>query len=205
MSQTKTRITLLAAVALAAVTAGPTAASAAPERGTKPKPASVKGSGDFWLTFYPDGDRRSFSFDAQAAPYTRPITGFPDGTPADARGKATLVHEVKESGYVIWAEADVDCMTTSPGYAALTATITKSSEDPKEWVGRRLGFSVYDAGPDRDGRTRDRVGFSWAIVNMDKNEQGEWFETKAGTCMAPAPFSPVSKGGFTVRHADLPG
>ncbi|WP_158717136.1 hypothetical protein [Streptomyces griseus] len=27
---------------------------------------------------------------------------------------------------------------------------------------------------------------------------------KAGTCMAPAPFAPATRGGFRVRHAELP-
>ncbi|MFI6518414.1 hypothetical protein ACIBF1_22860 [Spirillospora sp. NPDC050679] len=192
-------------VVAAAAVLGSGVASAAPEQGgDRGRAAKVTGSGEFRLTFYPDDDIRSFTFDAQAVPYTRPIPGYPQGMPTDARGTVKIYHWVRANGMTIEAEAAVDCLSTSPGYAAFTAKITKTDEDTREWLGRRLGFSVQDAGRDARGRTRDRVGLSWIVSNMDQDAQGQWHEAKVGTCMAPAPFAPVTKGGFTVRHAELP-
>jgi hypothetical protein len=181
----------LAATALAtaaAVAAGTASAEAAP------RTARVTGSGDVRLTYWPDKDIRSFSFDAVGAPYSQPKNGAPDGLPTDARGTVRVSHRLAAQNVTVRFRADVDCMVTSPGNAVLTAVVKEADGPVADWVGKRLGFSVQ----------RDRVGFSWSVVNGDQNEQGEWQEGKAGTCMAPAAFAPVTRGGYTVRHADLP-
>jgi hypothetical protein len=89
-------------------------------------------------------------------------------------------------------------MITSPGGATLTAVVTRA--DRPDDVGKRLGFSVHDGG---EGGRHDRMGFSWSVANGVENEQGEWEEGKVGTCMGPAAFAPVTKGGYDVEHADL--
>ncbi|MFD0344568.1 hypothetical protein ACFVH0_38855 [Streptomyces sp. NPDC127117] len=70
-------------------------------------------------------------------------------------------------------------------------------------LGERVGFSVYDGGKDK-GRSDDRVGFSWDGVNLLPDGDAAPAEAAVGTCMAPAPYAPVTKGGYTVRHAELP-
>jgi hypothetical protein len=70
-------------------------------------------------------------------------------------------------------------------------------------VGKRLGFSVYNGGKD-EGHSRDRVGFSWNGVNLLPGGTGAPREAEVGTCMAPAPYAPVTKRGYAVQHADLP-
>ncbi|MFC5745911.1 hypothetical protein [Actinomadura rugatobispora] len=180
-------VTAAALATAAAVAGGTTPAEAAP------KNARVSGAGDVRLTYWPDKDIRSFSFDAVGKPYSQPRTGAPDGLPTDARGTVRVSHWVAAENVTVRFRADVDCLVTSPGNAVLTAVVTEADGPVADWVGKRLGFSVQ----------RDRVGFSWSVVNGDQNEQGEWQEGKAGTCMAPAAFAPVTRGGFAVRHADL--
>ncbi|MEV8228912.1 hypothetical protein AB0P41_23100 [Streptomyces sp. NPDC079167] len=65
-------------------------------------------------------------------------------------------------------------------------------------------FRVYLGGLDKPGKEpRDRAGFSWdGGVNWTIG--AEEHMDSVGSCMAPAAFAPVTKGGFRVRHADLP-
>ncbi|MCZ4096897.1 hypothetical protein C8250_001200 [Streptomyces sp. So13.3] len=129
---------------------------------------------------------------------------MPGGLPTDARGTVKISHYSAQRDITYTAEGAVDCLVTAPGSASLTAVITKVSAGGPDWVGRRLGLSVYDGGVDKPGKaSRDRVGFSWddgvnwttgAVEHMDS----------VGSCMAPAAFAPVTKGGVRVRHADLP-
>ncbi|MFD8993750.1 hypothetical protein [Streptomyces abikoensis] len=198
-------------VALAAtVTLGGAAAGnavAAPD--AAPQRASVTGSATFGLPYWPDKDVRSFTFDAHAKPYSRPLAGLPSGLPTDAEGTVKVSHYVAALGKTMTAEGRVDCLVTGPGVASLTAVMTKVSPDgPQDWLGKRLGFSVLDGGKEKAGqKSKDRVGFSWAVVNVlrdgDKGAK-EPVASDVGTCMAPAPYAPVTKGGYTVRHAELP-
>ncbi|MGX7670992.1 hypothetical protein [Plantactinospora sp. DSM 117369] len=110
-----------------------------------------------------------------------------------------ISHRVAEAGITVGMAARVDCLVTGPGVATLTAVVTQADEPVADWVGKRLGFSVYDA--DRHGT--DRMGFSWSVVNGEQNESGEWVEAGVGTCMGPGPFAPVTRGDYTVRHQDL--
>ncbi|MFJ3749887.1 MULTISPECIES: hypothetical protein [Streptomyces] len=166
---------------------------------TKPaRTASVHGSARIHYVFSPDDDIR-FTIDAEAAPYSRPLPGLPQGLPTDARGTVSFRHVVA-TGQVATAKARVDCLVTGGGTATLTAVVTRSDVGP---VGERLGFSVSEG---RAGEP-DRLGFSWGVANVDPektDEQGNVTAPKAGTCMAPAPFAPASRGGFRVRHAELP-
>jgi hypothetical protein len=70
-------------VSATAVTGATTAFGSPRER---PAPASVTGSATFRLPYQEDADIRSLTFDAHAAPYSRPIPGLPGGLPTDAHG-----------------------------------------------------------------------------------------------------------------------
>ncbi|MCY0953185.1 hypothetical protein [Streptomyces sp. H27-S2] len=193
---------LLAALAVGLpLSAAPVAS--AEQRADKSAYANVSGSAEFVLPYYPDDDVRSFRFDAQAAPYSRPLPGIPWGLPTDARGTATVSHYSAKENVTYTFEGRVDCLVTGPSHATLTAVITKvSAGGPADYVGKRLGFSVYDGGKDK-GHSRDRVGFSWNGVNLLPSGDAVPEEAVVGTCMAPAAYAPVTKGGYTVRHAEL--
>ncbi len=200
-----------AAAVLAALTAtvtlgGATTASAGTDHARpQPKLASVQGAASFMLPFSPDDDVRSFSFDAQAAPYSKPLPGIPTGLPTDARGTVKVSHYFADKGVTMTAEGTVDCLVTGPRTATLTAVITKVGPGGPDWKGKRLGFSVLDGGKDNGkGGSKDRVGFSWAVNNLVPQGDKEPTMAEVGTCMAPAPYAPVTKGGYTVEHAELP-
>jgi hypothetical protein len=133
----------------------------------------------------------------RSTPYSRPLPGLPTGSPADATGTVRVSHRLAETGVTVRFEATADCLITSPGYATVTAVVTRADDVVKDWVGKRVGLSVQDA-----GRGPDRVGFSWSL-SADQNEAGEWGAARIGTCLAPAPFSTVTRGELHVRHADL--
>ncbi|SNR52542.1 hypothetical protein [Actinomadura mexicana] len=209
MRSIRTKAILITAATIV-VAGGATAAQAAapqgrpgagPAAGTPI--ASVRGAADFRLTFAPDKDVRHFEFDVRATPYTRPFPGAPHGLPSDAAGSVRVSHYLAGQNTTVRFEAAVDCMITSPGYAALTAKVVRADEPVRAWLGKRLGFSVLDAGKDGPGHTRDRVGLSWLAGNADEDGDGNVIEGRSGTCQAPAPFAPVTRGGYTVRHADL--
>ncbi|PWR10850.1 hypothetical protein DKT68_07860 [Micromonospora acroterricola] len=183
-----------AAVVVTATLVAVPGASATPHA---PKTASVGGAGEVRLTFAPDRDVRSFTFDARATPYTRPMPGAPHGLPTDATGTVRVAHRVAADGVTVRFAARVDCLVTAARTATLTAVVTEADAPAAGLVGRRLGFSVYD------GPGGDRVGFSWAVVNADQGPDGQWREGTVGTCMAPAPFAPVTDGDYVVRHAEL--
>ncbi|WP_411151727.1 hypothetical protein [Streptomyces sp. A30] len=193
---------VIAVAASAAVVTGATASGKSPEG---PVHASVTGSAEFRLPYVNDADIRSFAFDAHAAPYSRPVPGVSTGLPTDAYGTVAVSHYSAEQDITYTAEGKVDCLVTAPGNATLTAVITEVSAGGPDWVGKRLGFSVHDGGGDKPGKmSRDRVGFSWADgVNTTYTDEGD-VASPVGPCMAPAAFSPVSKGAYRVRHADLP-
>ncbi|MEU7134705.1 hypothetical protein [Streptomyces sp. NPDC046261] len=197
---------VLVALAATVTLGGATTASAGTDHATsrqQPELASVKGAASFMLPFFPDDDVRSFTFDAQAAPYSKPLPGVPTGLPTDARGTVKVSHYFAKTGVTATAEGTVDCLVTGPRTATLTAVITKVGPGGPDWVGMRLGFSVLDGGKDK-GTSKDRVGFSWAVANMVPHGDKEPTSAEVGTCMAPAPYAPVTKGGYTVEHAELP-
>ncbi|MFJ5548098.1 hypothetical protein [Streptomyces sp. NPDC093225] len=177
-------------------------ASSAEQRADRTAHASVTGSGEFVLPYYPDHDVRTFRFDAHAAPYSRPLPGIPTGLPTDARGTVTISHYSAELHKTFTSHGVVDCLVTGPRTATLTAVITTVSPGGPKDVGKRVGLSVYDGGVDK-GRSRDRVGFSWNGVNLLPTRHAAPKEAIVGTCMAPAPYAPVTKGGYTVEHAEL--
>ncbi|MGW0645069.1 MULTISPECIES: hypothetical protein [Streptomyces] len=191
-----TPLAALGIAALTALTAAPAGDAPATKRaGT----ASVHGSARIHYAFSPDDDIR-FTIDAEAAPYSRPLPGLPQGLPTDARGTVSFRHAVAATGQIATAKARVDCLVTGGGTATLTAVVTRSDVGP---VGERLGFSVTEG---HRGEP-DRLGFSWGVANVDPektDEKGNVTAPRVGTCMAPAPFAPAVRGGFTVRHAELP-
>ncbi|GAA2876870.1 hypothetical protein Acy02nite_06580 [Actinoplanes cyaneus] len=159
----------------------------------------VTGTAEFRLPFAPDNDVRQFSFDVKADPFTRPLPGRPQGLPMDATGTVRVSHHVATSNVTVTFEAAVDCLITSPGYAAMTAVVTRADTPVADWVGKRVGFSVQDGGRGGHG---DRAGYSWSM-SADQEEDGTWVQARVGTCLAPAPFGPVTRGDFRVRHVEL--
>jgi len=172
--------------------------AATPAVATGRGPARVTGSAEFVLPFGQDDDVQSFAFDVRSAPYSRPnpVLGYKGG-PADATGTVRVAHWLAAQNITVRFEAAVDCMITSPGHATLTGIVTRADELALGHLGKRVGFSVQDG-----GRGHDRVGFTWS-ASFDQNEAGEWGNARIGTCLAPAPFSTVTRGDYTVRHAEL--
>ncbi|WP_206506795.1 hypothetical protein [Streptomyces chrestomyceticus] len=195
-------LTVLATMSTLSTACATSAGANTGSRQARPAYASVTGSAEFTLPYVKDDDIRSFSFDAHAAPYGKPLPGIPTGLPTDARGTVKISHYSAERGITYTSEGRVDCLVTGPHTATLTAVITKAGAGGPPWAGKRLGFSVQDGGADQ-GRSDDRVGFSWEMVNLLPGGTDAPPEAEVGTCMAPAPYAPVAKGGYTVRHADL--
>ncbi|MER7673051.1 hypothetical protein ABTY61_31975 [Kitasatospora sp. NPDC096128] len=197
---TRTAAAALAGLAVVAVTAS-APAGAAPSADpaattTATTAARVSGSGRIHYALRPDDEIR-FTVDAEGAPGSRPLPGIPHGLPTDARGTVHFSHHVVGTTEVHEADATVDCLATGGPVATLTAVITKSDVMP---VGQRIGLSVYDA----HGHGRDRLGFSWGVGNADVDKDGNPYQPVVGTCMALAPFAPVTSGGFAVHSVELP-
>ncbi|MFI1285071.1 hypothetical protein ACH4U5_30675 [Streptomyces sp. NPDC020858] len=190
-----------AALVATLVAAGPApaapAAPATPAAQAAAKPASVHGGGTILYPYSAKDDIR-FTVDAESTPWTRPFPapGGEKGLPTDARGRVTISHYFTESGFTATGEAEVDCLVTGGKTATLTAVVKTSNVG---WEGRRIGISVQDG---QRGEP-DRVGFSWGVANVDVKPDGTVAEGTVGTCMAPAPFTEVTKGGFKVTPAPL--
>ncbi|MFG2980459.1 hypothetical protein ACGFYQ_04275 [Streptomyces sp. NPDC048258] len=193
----KNRTRALALAGSAALVATLVAAAPAPAAPAPAKLASVHGGGTIFFPYSPKDDIR-FTVDAESDPWTRPFPaeGGEKGLPTDARGRVTVYHYWPETGSTGVAEAEVDCMVTGGKTATITAVVTSSNVG---WEGKRIGISVQDG--ERGGP--DRVGFSWAIANVDVKPDGSAAAAPVGTCMAPAPFTEVTKGGFKVTPAPL--
>ncbi|MFJ3722490.1 hypothetical protein ACIPYQ_07920 [Streptomyces sp. NPDC090045] len=183
------------AAALAATLIAAAPAPAAPA--AAPKLASVHGGGTIFYPYSAKDDIR-FTVDAESTPWTRPFPapGGEKGLPTDARGRVTISHHYTETDFTATGEAEVDCLVTGGKTATLTAVVKSSNVG---WDGKRIGISVQDG---RRGEP-DRVGFSWDIANVDVKPDGTVAEGTVGTCMAPAPFTEVTKGGFKVNPAPL--
>ncbi|CAL9341803.1 hypothetical protein SUDANB176_00286 [Streptomyces sp. enrichment culture] len=195
-------VAVLAALATG-LTLSSAAVAASGDREEKPVRASVVGSAEFILPYYKDNDIRSFTFDAHGAPYSRPLPEIPTGLPTDAQGTITISPYSAERNITYTSKGSVDCLVTGPRTATLTAVITEVSPGGPSSIGHRVGLSVYDGGGDK-GRSADRVGFSWNGVNLLPDGDARPEEAPVGTCMAPAPYAPVTRGGYTVTHAELP-
>ncbi|WP_330291233.1 hypothetical protein [Streptomyces sp. NBC_00576] len=200
------RFTSLGAVGVAAVLAGIAAAGPSPAAphtaaslAKKPTDvASVHGSARVSYAYAPDDDIR-FTVDAEAVPFARPMPGSPlPPLPTHAEGTVTVKHYSPARNSTGWSKAKVDCLVTGVGIATLTAVV----EESNVWEpGKRFGLSVQRG----RGGDQDHLGFGWDIVNLEpRATEVKDVETPTGTCMAPAPFAPVIKGGFTVKHTDLP-
>ncbi|MGW5674718.1 hypothetical protein ACWEV4_06480 [Streptomyces sp. NPDC003860] len=197
---TRTVAALGAATALLAGIATATTAHAGPAQPTKPQKwepqkaagvASVRGSAQIYFS-YSANDTIRFSVDAKATPFTDPVPGAPKGLPTDADGTLKFSHYDPDTDRTGWAIADVDCLVTGGKTATLSAVVRKSNTGED---GKRIGISIQQG---EHGRP-DRLGFSWGVVNVDGRPDGG-----VGTCLAPAPFAPVLKGGYEVAHTELP-
>ncbi|MGP3688219.1 hypothetical protein ACTVZO_26575 [Streptomyces sp. IBSNAI002] len=195
-NRSRTRALVLSGTA-AALVATLVAAAPAPAAPAGPKAASVHGSGTILFPYAAEDDIR-FTVDAESTPWTRPFPapGGEQGLPTDARGRVTVSHRYTATGFTATAEAEVDCLVTGGRTATLTAVVKSSNVG---WEGRRIGISVQDG---RHGEP-DRVGFSWAVANVDVKPDGTVAEGTVGTCMAPAPFTEVTKDGYRVTPAPL--
>lgn len=189
------------AVLTGLVAAGPAPAAPAPAApaGKKPaKTASVHGEARISYIESLNDDIR-FTIHAEQTPFTRPMPPkAPQGLSTDARGTLKFSH-ASRGGVTGWTEARVDCLVTSGRTATLTAIVTKSNVGE---IGARLGISVQQGGRGEP----DRLGFSWGVVNADPgnvDENGGPVSPRTGTCMAPAPFTTVIKGGYKVVHAEI--
>ncbi|MFF3084081.1 hypothetical protein ACFVRB_03400 [Streptomyces nojiriensis] len=193
-----------AALVATLIGASPAPAAPAPEAPAAPaapaaqKLASVHGGGTVAYPYVPKEHDIRFTVDADAAPWSRPFPapGGEQGMPVDARGKVTVYHAMPDENFTAVAEAEVDCMVTGGRTATITAVVTSSNVG---WEGKRIGISVQDG----ERGAPDRVGFSWGIANVDVKSDGSVSEPRVGTCMAPAPFTEVTKGGFKVTPAPL--
>ncbi|MGW7459756.1 hypothetical protein [Streptomyces sp. NPDC054797] len=185
-------------IAAAPAPAAPGTATSVAAAAAAAKPASVHGGGTVLFPYAPKEDDIRFTVDAESAPWSRPhpSTGLEQGLPTDARGRVTVYHHMPARDFTGVAEAEVDCMVTGGKTATITAVVTSSNVG---WEGKRIGISVQDG--ERGGP--DRVGFSWAIANVDVKPDGSVAEPTVGTCMAPAPFTEVTRGGFKVTPAPL--
>lgn len=195
--KSRARVLALAGSAtLVAALVGAAPAPAAPA--AAPKTASVHGGGTLSYPYVPEEHDIRFTVDAVSAPWSRPFKapGGERGLPTDARGRITVYHAMPDADFTGVAEAEVDCMVTGGKTATVTAVVTSSNV---RWEGKRIGISVQDG----ERGAPDRVGFSWGIVNVDVKPDGSATEPVVGTCMAPAPFSEVTKGGFKVTPAPL--
>ncbi|WP_405614752.1 hypothetical protein [Streptomyces sp. NBC_01508] len=188
-----------ASAASASAASDASAASAGKKPAKKPaKNASVHGAARISYIESINDDIR-FTIHAEQTPFTRPLPPkAPDGLSTDARGTLKFSH-TPSGGAAGWAEARVDCLVTSGRTATLTAVVTKSNVNE---AGTRLGISVQQGGKGEP----DRLGFSWGVANVDPgnvDENGQLISPPVGTCMAPAPFTTVIKGGFKVVHAEI--
>ncbi|MFG2971900.1 hypothetical protein ACGFYY_02700 [Streptomyces sp. NPDC048331] len=189
----------LAATLIAAAPAPAAPAAATPAAQAAPKVAAVHGGGTIRYPYAPASHDIRFTVDAEAVPWSRPFPaqGGEQGMPVDARGKVTIYHAMPDENVTAVGEAEVDCLVTGGRTATITAVVTSSNVG---WEGKRIGISVQDG--ERGGP--DRLGFSWGIANVDVQPDGSVSEPRVGTCMAPAPFTEVTKGGFKVTPAPLP-
>ncbi|MFE0421857.1 hypothetical protein [Streptomyces sp. NPDC058953] len=182
-----------------ATTTATTAAAAAAHETTgkgKGPTASVQGKGRIHFTLRPR-DTIRFEVDAKAKPYSRPLPGLPTGMPTDAEGTIRYSHYLPETGKTGWAVADIDCLSTGGKTATVTAIIRETNV---ERVGKRIGISVQQG----ERGAPSRLGFSWGVVNVDGGTDRHGEVGGTGTCQAPAPFAPVTEGGYRVRHTEVP-
>ncbi|WP_141580098.1 hypothetical protein [Actinomadura sp. WMMA1423] len=179
--------TALCAVALTAclgVTASPATATT--------RESSVTGAGRVFYAPAPDDDVR-FTFDAHAV---SPADG-PAPRPADARGTVRVHHRVAAQGLAVWAEGEVNCVMTSGRAATLTAVITRTSPELGSWMGKHLGFTVFDGG-DGSGRNLDQMGSTGPMDSLAKCMAGE---NSYAPVLAPAPFFTLQSGNYRVKAA----
>ncbi|MFG2342131.1 hypothetical protein [Streptomyces yangpuensis] len=194
----KNRTRALAVAGSAALLGTLMAAAPAPAAPAAPKVASVHGGGTVHYPYAPASHDIRFTVDAESVPWSRPLKGegLEQGLPTDARGRVTVYHAIPEQGFTAVSEAEVDCMVTGGRTATITAVVTSSNVGEE---GKRIGLSVQDG----ERGAPDRFGFSWGVVNLDAKPDGTAAASTVGTCMAPAPFTEVTRGGFKVTPAPL--
>ena len=180
----------LTALGAVAVTAG-LAVSASPATATT-REASVTGAGRVFYAPAPDDDVR-FTFDAHAVS----ATGGQTPQPVDAQGTVRVYHRVAAQGLAVWAEGEVDCVMTSGRAATLTAIVTRTSPELGGWMGKHLGFTVFDGGDD-SGRNLDQMGSTGPMEGLAKCMAGE---NSYAPVMAPAPFFTLQSGNYRVKPA----
>ncbi|WP_433326648.1 hypothetical protein [Spirillospora sp. CA-294931] len=169
-------------VTVAALGLGVSGATAETPKRDAPRTVDVTGTARVFVGAYPDDDVR-ITFDAHAT-YK---TWGPDATPASTRGKVRMTHHFTAQNATLWYEAKVDCAVAGGSVATVTAVITAAATPIKDWVGKRMAFTVLDNG------RRDQVGNSSPHDDVPTCLGG----TRKG---APAPFNLITHGDFKVRH-----
>ncbi|MEU4643062.1 hypothetical protein [Micromonospora sp. NPDC023814] len=179
----------MATVTASAVPAASPGAAATRTQST----ASVTGSARVFYPQAPDDDVR-FTFDAHAV---SAATGQVPH-PADAEGTVRVYHRVAALDLTLWAEGEVNCVMTSGRASTLTAIVTKASPELNQsWLGKHLGFTVFDGGDDDSGHSLDQMGSTGPLENLAKCMAG----SPNAPVMAPAPFFTVRSGGYRVTSA----
>ncbi|MFC5826034.1 hypothetical protein [Nonomuraea insulae] len=171
-------------LAAATTAAGLSPAAASPAKTTT---ASIKG----WARMYfpAPGNDVQVTVDAHGE-FTTESPVFP----TRAWGTFRIYHAVDEPGkprQANWGEVEVDCLTTGGPTATVTGTLVKATPGGpwEDLVARkvRMGVSFYVAAK---GAGPSRIGLAGATL------PGEPPLTK---CMAPAPGSPVTRGGYVLK------
>ncbi|MEU4623939.1 hypothetical protein AB0G04_28690 [Actinoplanes sp. NPDC023801] len=156
---------------------------AAAHAGPDPDVARLHGSA---LVFYPPSpaDEVRFTVDAYAR------YGGLGPWPVRSWGTAHLSHHSPAQNYTVWYSMRVDCLMTGGDTATVTGEVLDASPNAAGWIGDRVGFSVTDRG------RRDRVGMTGLLSPYPDDSPAP------RKCTAPAAYSTVVGGGYTVTDTD---
>jgi hypothetical protein len=170
------------AVALAAGMVSVLSLPAAANARTEAQVSRLRGSA--LVAFPPSAaDEVRFTVDAYAR-HDRP-----GPFPTASWGTAYLRHHFAAQNEVVWYSIKVDCLMAAGGQATVTGEIVDASENGRELMHTRIGFSVADLG------RRDLVGFTGGkSPYLDDSPQ-------LRKCTAPPPFFSVREGGYSVSSA----
>ncbi|MGW4469237.1 hypothetical protein ACWENQ_06125 [Nonomuraea sp. NPDC004354] len=188
----KTAARVVAVVALAATTTatGTASAAAAPAGSVRVAKTTAGIKGWARMHFPAPGNDIQVTVDAHGE-----FTAASPAFPTRAWGTFRIYHAVKEPGkprQVNWGEVKVDCLTTGGPVATVTGTLVRVTPGGPwdDLLKRRvrMGVSFYVA---PKGAGPSMIGLAGATA------EGEPLLTR---CMAPAPDSPVIKGGYTLEE-----
>ena len=105
--------------------------------------------------------------------------------PVGVKGSFHVTHVQPDGTVLADFEGTMNCLMAGSDVAVVTGTITDGfapTASGEAVVGRQIGLTVADRG------RRDSIGWSWLVMGF----------SDASGCTSPAPFFPVTTGGFTV-------